>query len=101
MQINPLVFGAELSGLGSFVDVSTATSADPYTFTADGYLTASANGASSYIQTKLVGSNGNTVDFYVAGASAINIISTYVRKGMKFYVSDKSGSTLARFTPFV
>ena len=98
MQINPL---NESNALGSYVDVSSATSSDPYTFPNDGYLTASANGTSAFIQTKLVGSNGNIVDFYVAGASAINVISTYVKKGMKFYVSNKNGTNFARYTPFV
>lgn len=86
---------------GTSVDISGATLSEKYTFPADGYIYVSSETDTSGInKTAITGSNGITVAYIYQPISAANDVrSLYVRKGMQFYVVQKSANSAMRFTP--
>ena len=105
--------GAELSGLnsniidltkhngGTSVDISEATLSEKYTFPSDGYIyVSSESDTSGANKCAIVGGNGTTLAYiYQPIYAASDIRSMYVRKGMRFYVIQKSANSAMRFTP--
>ena len=87
---------------GTSVDISGATLSEKYTFPSDGYIyVSSESDTSGTNKCAVVGGNGTTLAYiYQPIYAASDIRSLYVRKGMQFYVVQKSANSAMRFTPF-
>ena len=88
--------------IGTYIDISSYTSQNPYIFPSDGYvlLEISANG-DNYLYGRIIGNNGN---YFTVQASAIlnknNVrMPVYVRKGMKWLKMGSFGTTNCYFFP--
>jgi hypothetical protein len=85
------------NNMDNYVDVSSATSSNPYVFTSDGYLRITASGSSVYI--KIAGATSGQGEFLVPDGVREPI---YVKKGMRFFgKTGGNGSLTAYFWGFV
>lgn len=85
------------NNMDNYVNVSSATSANPYAFTSDGYLRIVASGASVYIS--IGGATSGRGEFLVPDGVREPI---YVKKGMRFFgKTGGNGDMTAYFWPFI
>lgn len=85
---------------GTQINIKSYTSSNPFIAPSDGYVelnTANGSGESGIV--RILGANGNLIT--ISSASHPNILSTYVRKGMKVYTQSATTNMVISFTPVV
>lgn len=96
-DLNQNLAELKYNNMAEYVNVTSATSENPYVFTSDGYLRIAASGASVYIT--LAGATSGRAEFLVPDGVREPI---YVKKGMRFFgKTGGNGGMTAYFWQFI